>query len=405
VKATVYKISGASPSTNYINMPKHTGQSLGLTGRYVYFLFKPTANKHFAIHIDVATLEKVIIRVSFSSLFHELKHTATWLQIPYVIAPPRGSVHERAAEAARDLSGCAPPLTRWTVLCVDLPALLAAYTTRTYAHVRGFKLCASMLVKNVITSDVLYEPGVTFAEAKLRGSSSSSFPRELAFPCERHETWHAAYDHVAFPADSFKRPFDSAGQSNRLTCHQEQTNPLLANTRNVFTQSSHVVQSHASSSAAINGMTNPRRSLLTKNKNGSVFNLPLVGVEPVKNSQISGGLKNGSVNDNESGVHFVSPSCAEKQNQQDIHVYPTIRGEQGDEFFSPSGSSLSGGGCGGSGIGTSNNDFAVEFDENLKLVESDDIHPGMSFYRKKVAILWQLDRFKKTKKIVKSTFY
>ena len=136
-------------------MPKHTGQSLGLTGRYIYFLFKPTANKHFSIHIDLLTVEKVILRITFSNLFKEFKATSTWLQFPYVIQAPTGSVYERTETAAKDLTGLAPPITKWTILCVDLPALLQAYSNRTYQSVRGFKLCANMLIKNVVTSDMV----------------------------------------------------------------------------------------------------------------------------------------------------------------------------------------------------------------------------------------------------------
>lgn len=93
-------------------MPKHIGQSLGLTGRYIYFLFKPIGSKYFAIHIDVATAEKVIIRVSFSNLYKEFKASSTWLQFPYVCQAPKGSVYEKTELFTKDLSGSAPPVTK-----------------------------------------------------------------------------------------------------------------------------------------------------------------------------------------------------------------------------------------------------------------------------------------------------
>ena len=211
IKCSVYKIIGNTSASNFINMPKLSGQSLGLNGRYIYFLFKPVPNKCFSLHVDVATAEKVTIRVSFSNLFKEFKSTSTWLQFPYVIQAPKGSVYEKTELNAKDLSGSAPPITKWTILCIDLIHLLQTYSSRTYHSVRGFKLCANILVKNVITSDLLYEPGVNHAEARLKGSSA--FPRELAYPCEKGDSWHQMYDYVSFPSESFRKPFDSVGQS------------------------------------------------------------------------------------------------------------------------------------------------------------------------------------------------
>ena len=143
---------------------------MGLTGRYIYFLFKPVPNKCFSLHIDLATVEKVTIRVSFSNLFKEFKSTSTWIQFPYVIQAPKGSVYEKTELNAKDLSGPAPPITKWTILCIDLINLTQTYSSRTYQAVRGYKLCANILVKNVITSDLLYEPGVTCVEARLKGN-------------------------------------------------------------------------------------------------------------------------------------------------------------------------------------------------------------------------------------------
>lgn len=56
-------------------------------------------------------------------------------------------------------AGPAPTSTRWTVLCLDLSYILSMYLNRTYAHVKNIRLCANMLVKNIFTSDVLYDPG------------------------------------------------------------------------------------------------------------------------------------------------------------------------------------------------------------------------------------------------------
>ncbi len=92
IKSSVYRIMGTTATSNFINMPKLSGQSLGLTGRYIYFFFKPMPNKCFSLHIDINTEEKTTIRISFSNLFKEFKKTSTWLQFPYVIAAPKGKI-------------------------------------------------------------------------------------------------------------------------------------------------------------------------------------------------------------------------------------------------------------------------------------------------------------------------
>ena len=88
-------MSGAIPSGNYIQFPK--AKSLGLTGHVLYILFKPVVDKYFSIHIDVATSDGVVIRISLSNLFKEFKSSSTWLQFPVVSNPAVGSVDEATA--------------------------------------------------------------------------------------------------------------------------------------------------------------------------------------------------------------------------------------------------------------------------------------------------------------------
>lgn len=110
----MYRIRGSVCASNYIQLPKTSTQSLGLTGRYLYLLFRPLSTKHFVIHLDLATevpssgaesvggtlhpwcpllspygqplspQDKQVIRVSLSNLFKEFKSTATWLQFPFI---------------------------------------------------------------------------------------------------------------------------------------------------------------------------------------------------------------------------------------------------------------------------------------------------------------------------------
>lgn len=42
---------------------------------------------------------------------------------------------------------------------LDLHYVLSLYLSRRYSHLRSIKLCSNLLVKNVCTSDLLFEPG------------------------------------------------------------------------------------------------------------------------------------------------------------------------------------------------------------------------------------------------------
>ena len=94
MKGTVYRITGSIPASNFIHFPRTSTQSLGLTGRYLYCVFRPIAGKYFVVHLDVATDDGLTIRISFSNMFKEFKSTSTWLQFPFVSSPPPGSVEE-----------------------------------------------------------------------------------------------------------------------------------------------------------------------------------------------------------------------------------------------------------------------------------------------------------------------
>ncbi|XP_066496904.1 WD repeat-containing protein 90 [Tiliqua scincoides] len=213
LKGTVYRISGSVPASNYLQLPKTSTQSLGLTGHYLYILFKPMPTKYFVVHLDVATEDSQVVRISFSNLFKEFKSTATWLQFPFICGAAKGSIYESTAKASkRDLVGLAPSNVRWTCLMLDLHYILSLYLNRNYSHLKSVKLCANLLVKNLFTSDLLFDPAVTFSEAQqaklvLRGISP--MPRELAFPVPKGENWHDLYDYIWFPSDGAKMPFDS----------------------------------------------------------------------------------------------------------------------------------------------------------------------------------------------------
>ncbi|XP_056392449.1 WD repeat-containing protein 90 isoform X2 [Hyla sarda] len=213
LKCTVYKIRGAISAGNYIQIPKTSSQSLGLTGRYLYVLFRPIPGKHFVVHVDVSAEDGQTIRISFSNLFKEFKSTATWLQFPFLCGAVKGSVYDSTAQGARQgLVGPAPSGSRWTCLLLDLRYILSMYLSRRYSHLRSVKLCSNLLVKNLLTSDLIFSPEMSYAEARQSKSLQNGvtpMPREMTFPVPKGEKWHDLYDFIRFPSDASKLPYDS----------------------------------------------------------------------------------------------------------------------------------------------------------------------------------------------------
>ncbi|XP_062955596.1 WD repeat-containing protein 90 isoform X1 [Cynocephalus volans] len=197
LKSTVYRIRGSVSAGNYIQLPKTSTQSLGLTGRYLYVLFRPLPTKHFVIHLDVSTKDSQVIRVSFSNLFKEFKSTATWLQFPFIF---------EGRTSGRDLAGVTPPCAHWTCLQLDLQDILLVYLNRHYSHLKSIKLCASLLVRNLYTSNLCFDPAVSVTEARRAQLPVIPVPREMAFPVPKGESWHDHYVHIRFPSDSPKAP-------------------------------------------------------------------------------------------------------------------------------------------------------------------------------------------------------
>uniref|UniRef100_A0A3B3IFY4 CFA20 domain-containing protein n=1 Tax=Oryzias latipes TaxID=8090 RepID=A0A3B3IFY4_ORYLA len=203
LKCPVFRISGVIPENSYILIPRNTKQSLELTGHFFYLLFRPSAGKYFLVHIDVASKEGQIVRISFSNMFPEFKFTPTWLQFPFVCGAAKGSVYETTAKSAKHgLVGRAPGSVRWTCLMLDLQDILSFYLNCSYSHLKSVKLFANMDVKNMFTSDLLLDPGISFTEAKQMGHSflqgTGPIPREMSFPVPKGTAWHDLYDHIKY---------------------------------------------------------------------------------------------------------------------------------------------------------------------------------------------------------------
>uniref|UniRef100_A0A673Z2F4 WD repeat-containing protein 90 n=1 Tax=Salmo trutta TaxID=8032 RepID=A0A673Z2F4_SALTR len=274
---SVFRIRGSIPASNYILLPKTSTQSLGLTGRYLYLLFRPSPAKHFVVHLDIAAEEGQVIRVSFSNLFKEFKSTATWLQFPFLCGAAKGSVYESTAKTARHgLVGPAPSTVRWTCLMMDLQYVLSVYLNRRHSHLKTVKLCANMSVKNMFTSDLVLDPGVSFNEAKQAGLASSlgtgPMPREMSFPVPKGGSWHDLYDYIRFPSDGAKMPFDSIQKgypSAVSTCSPAERSPMREMSRSV--NISKPVQDRVS---LIQQITTPKLGLRTSRSHRSAVRIP-----------------------------------------------------------------------------------------------------------------------------------
>ncbi|XP_063748546.1 WD repeat-containing protein 90 [Eleginops maclovinus] len=234
LKCSVFRIRGPVPANSFIMIPKNSNQSLGLTGRYFYLLFRPTPGKYFVVHLDVSVEEGQVVRISFSNMFKEFKSTATWLQFPFLCGAAKDSVYESTAKSARHgLVGPAPTSVRWTCLMLDLQYTLSVYLKRCYCQLKSIKLCANMAVKNMFTSDLLLDPGISFSEARLMGLASSQgtgpIPRDMSFPVPKGGSWHDLYDHIRFPSEGTKLPFDSIQKDNprpEASCVSNQRRPI-----------------------------------------------------------------------------------------------------------------------------------------------------------------------------------
>lgn len=89
----------------------------------------------------------------------------------------------------------------WTVICFDLEAILLTYMTNQHYHmIKSFQLCGNMMVKNCFSSKYFYEPGLS--NPKLQRNGIRAFPRELAYPISKNESWHEKYDFIMVPSSS-----------------------------------------------------------------------------------------------------------------------------------------------------------------------------------------------------------
>jgi hypothetical protein len=175
VKASVFNISGSIVASNYISLPKPPHHSLQLKGRFIYFLIKPKPSKYFTVHLEAATEEGLVIRVSFSNLYKEFKSTATWLRVPF---------------------HCKKDSANWSILVLDLQVTLAKFISRTYTFVKNVKVCGNVFIKNIFTSNIQYVPSVSASD------SDYLLPPEISFHVPKGSKFTDLYTFIQFPPPS-----------------------------------------------------------------------------------------------------------------------------------------------------------------------------------------------------------
>ncbi|XP_067044850.1 WD repeat-containing protein 90-like isoform X1 [Acropora muricata] len=305
LKGTVYRITGTIPASNFIQFPHTSTQSLGLTGRYLYCLFRPIPGKYFVVHVDVATDEGLTIRISFSNMFKEFKSTSTWLQFPFVSSPRPGSVDEVTGNEMTTLSslvGSTSQTSRWTVLVLDLRYILSVYLNRQYSYLKNMRLCASMFLKGLFTGDIDYQPGISASEARKLGlldQGISPVPREMAYPLTKGADWHQLYDYIKFPpgnkvaqfgiianAKTTLRPpkantvHGSSGDGSLL--HEDKTGKSnqRETSKDIYHKKESKTRHAVSSRVALVDKLNPQKQRPTKRQHVVIpAALPTVGVE------------------------------------------------------------------------------------------------------------------------------
>ncbi|XP_057682899.1 WD repeat-containing protein 90 isoform X2 [Corythoichthys intestinalis] len=221
INCSVFRIRGPVPAENFILIPKNASQSLGLKGRYLYLLFKPTPRKPFLIVLDVGTENGRTVRISISNMFKEFDFTPTSLLFPIQCKLEFEWSQETAFKSTKQC-----PKVHWTCLMMDLQLTLATYLNRLYySHLKSIKLCSNMSVKNVFTTDLQLTPELSYQQAKYLGLTPKDgtvpMPRDMMFPVPMGHKWEKYYNYIRFPLDGeFK-----SNIIQKISFHDESRSP------------------------------------------------------------------------------------------------------------------------------------------------------------------------------------
>ena len=131
----VLKISGKISAVNFVQVPGVKGRALGLTGRYLYLQLKITPSSFYAVHTEVVCADRNTVRISLSNMFK----TKPCLATPQAIQIPL-QLHEAG----------------WKIVALDMVDTLKLATTSPFVSLRSVQICSSLHIRNMFTSDNLY---------------------------------------------------------------------------------------------------------------------------------------------------------------------------------------------------------------------------------------------------------
>ena len=87
-----------------------------------------------------------------------------------------------------------------------------------------------------------------------------AFPRELAYPCEKFDSWYQFYDFVSFPSESFRKPFDSVGQSMVfVSLNNNKQASTTANANETPLVRAQIKNVHVSNQTELEKLTQPKK--------------------------------------------------------------------------------------------------------------------------------------------------
>ena len=219
VKSLVYTITGQVPANAYLQIPTKPSDSIDLIGRFFYINFKPLPQAYFTFHLDILTNDtRQTVRISVSNLFKEYKSTNTWLQFPIIVESAPGTPDFETESLKIPDGRKSPDKPAWTMLCLDLKAILAVHLNRQFGSLKSIRICANLTVKSVFTSDVEFCPTISPQQARKAGilkmnEQYSPMPREMNFPMDIKsedpgKIWDENFVYLRYPNTRIPGPFN-----------------------------------------------------------------------------------------------------------------------------------------------------------------------------------------------------
>ena len=157
----VYRIVGSVPAANFISIPKLPSESLSLVGKNLYVQLHVASSSLFVFHVLAHTKQGVTLDISINNLNHTLRLAGLSLQYPISLSD------------------------KWSILLLQLDAIVAQHTSYNFKSVKSIQFCANMHVRGALSSDNFYDV--------------DTMPRDFAFPARNGQSLSELYDFIPLP--------------------------------------------------------------------------------------------------------------------------------------------------------------------------------------------------------------